>query len=165
MNIFHLTELGANRLTARQILAEPRLCLAFGFGTGLARKAPGTFGTLAGFPIYALLLLLPEGFYLPVTVLLSALGIGLCGYASQRLGDHDHGGIVYDEMAGLWLTLWAIPVTAQALIAGFVLFRLFDIVKPWPIRWLDRNVSGGLGIMLDDILAAVFANLLLHWWF
>ena len=136
--------------------------LSLGFGTGLAPKAPGTFGTLAGIPLYWLLQPLPLAGYLAVTLLLGLLGIWLCGHTARALGVHDHGGIVWDEIVGLLITLIAVPPDWRWLLAGFLLFRLFDILKPWPIRWLDHRVGGGFGIMIDDVLAGLFALICLH---
>lgn len=140
--------------------------LAFGFGTGLAKKAPGTWGTLAGLALMPLLYLLPLWLGLVVIVLASVFGIWLCGRVADDLGVHDHGGIVWDEMVGIWMTLILLPNTWQWWLLGFVLFRILDIFKPWPISWLDRHVDGGLGIMLDDMLAGLIAAALLYaaWW-
>lgn len=135
--------------------------LAFGFGTGLAKKAPGTWGTLAGLAVMPLLHWLPLPLALLLIVLASIFGIWLCGRVAEDLGVPDHGGIVWDEMVGIWLTLILLPNSLLWWVLGFVLFRILDIVKPWPISWLDRRVAGGLGIMLDDILAGVIAGLLL----
>lgn len=135
--------------------------LAFGFGTGLAREAPGTWGTLAGLAVMPLLYWLPLPLALLWIVLASIFGIWLCGRVAEDLGVHDHGGIVWDEMVGIWLTLILLPNSLMWWVLGFILFRILDIVKPWPISWLDRRLSGGLGIMLDDMLAGVIAGLLL----
>ncbi len=162
MSIF-LQTVGKNQLTPKQILADPVLFLAFGFGSGLARTAPGTFGTLAAVPVYGLLLLLSNDWvYSLAVVFVSVLGIWLCDVATKMLGEHDFGGIVWDEIAGFLLTMWFVPFSWQNLVLGFVLFRLFDIVKPWPIKTVDRQVSGGFGIMLDDILAGIYAGLILY---
>jgi len=136
--------------------------LAFGFGSGAMPKAPGTWGTLAALPFVLLWQQLPAGGYELVLLLSTLLGIWLCGRTSRDLGVHDHGGIVWDEFVGLWLTLWLAPPGWGWLLAGFLLFRLFDIWKPWPIRLADRHVHGGLGIMLDDILAGIMAWLVLQ---
>lgn len=160
MNIF-LDAVGANKLTPRQVLTDPVLFLAFGFGSGLARKAPGTFGTVAAIPLYCLLAQAPLPIYSLLTVLVTGVGIWICGVAAEKLAEHDFGGIVWDEIAGYLITLWLVPFSWAAVFWGFVLFRFFDIVKPWPIRWIDRKVHGGLGIMLDDVLAGVFAGVLL----
>ncbi len=135
--------------------------LAFGLGSGLSPFAPGTMGTLVAIPfIFPLRGLGVTGFWLAL-ILLFAFGVWLCGRVSQKLGVHDHGGIVWDEWLGFWLTAAFIPLTWPWLLAAFVLFRVFDILKPWPIRQLDKKVEGGLGIMIDDVVAAVFAILIL----
>ena len=140
--------------------------LAFGFGTGLAKKAPGTWGTLAGLALLPLLYLLPLWLGFVVIALASVFGIWLCGRVAEDLGVHDHGGIVWDEIVGIWITLILLPNTWQWWLLGFVLFRILDIIKPWPISWLDRHVDGGLGIMLDDMLAGLIAAAVLYavWW-
>lgn len=160
MNIF-LETVGANKLTPKQILQDPVLFLAFGFGSGLAKKAPGTFGTVAAIPLYCLFAQSPLWIYSVLTLLVTVLGVWICQVAADKLGEHDFGGIVWDEIAGYLITLWLVPFSWAAVFWGFVLFRVFDIAKPWPISWLDRHVQGGLGIMLDDVLAGVFAGLLL----
>jgi phosphatidylglycerophosphatase A len=139
--------------TFRQLLCSPTLLLAFGFGSGLSPKAPGTFGTLAAIPLWWLMVQLPLSSYLLIVLLAALAGIVICGRAAQQLGVHDHGGIVWDEFVGFWIAMTALPATWQSLVFGFVLFRLFDIAKPWPISWLDKKVSGGFGIMIDDIIA------------
>lgn len=136
--------------------------LAFGFGSGASPWAPGTMGTLAAVPLYFLMAHLPLPYYLLVLLVSFVLGCWLCGRTSSDLGVHDHGGIVWDEFVGYWLTMLALPVSLGWALAGFVLFRFFDIIKPWPIGWVDKRVHGGLGIMLDDVLAAVYAALILH---
>ena len=161
MSIFLNIDYGKNKLTARQILSDPVLFLAFGFGSGLAKKAPGTFGTLSAIPLYLMFAQANLLVYSLLTVIVTVVGVWICGRAAEKLGEHDFGGIVWDEIAGLLITLWLVPLTWQTLIAGFILFRFFDILKPWPIRWLDQHVYGGLGIMIDDVLAAVFAGGLL----
>ena len=157
MSIFLKQAIGSHQLSARQILTDPQLFLAFGFGSGLAKKAPGTFGTLAAIPLYLLMAQTSLVVYSLLTVIITLTGIWICGGAAKKLGEHDFGGIVWDEIAGLLITLWAVPFNWQNLLAGFILFRFFDIVKPWPIRWIDQKIHGGLGIMLDDVLAAFFA--------
>jgi len=133
--------------------------LAFGFGSGLVPLAPGTAGTLAAIPFGILLMAIPIYWQWLAVVVAFFLGIWICQRATDQLGVHDHGGIVWDEMVGFWLVLMFVPPTLAGFSGAFVLFRLFDIVKPWPIRWLDRKLKGGLGIMLDDVVAAVFAIL------
>ena len=150
-----------NRAPA-SIWRNPVHFLAFGLGSGAAPKAPGTFGTLAAIPIWYLFndwALMP---YLLLMVVTFVLGCWLCGKTSDDLGVHDHGGIVWDEFVGLWITLIAVPGGWYGVVSGFVLFRLLDILKPWPIKWADKRVEGGLGIMLDDVLAGIIASLCLH---
>jgi phosphatidylglycerophosphatase A len=131
---------------------------AFGFGSGLAPKAPGTFGTVAGMVIYLLLLQdLSLVSYLAMLLATTVLGIYLCHKTALDLKVHDHPGIVWDEFVGYWITMLMAPPGLVWLLLGFVFFRFFDIVKPWPISWLDRQVGGGFGIMVDDILAGFFA--------
>lgn len=140
--------------------------LAVGFGSGLAPKAPGTFGTLAALPLVWAMSYLPLSGFLVLTLVACVVGVYLCGKTAADCNEHDHPGIVWDEFAGLMITFIAVPFYWQTAVAGFVLFRFFDILKPWPISWLDKKVHGGLGIMLDDILAGAFAlvgmHLLLH---
>ena len=136
---------------------DPVQLAATGFGAGLSPRAPGTLGTVAAIPLYLLLAGLPTGAYLLATALVFLVGIPVCGAAARRMGVADHPAIVWDEFAGYLLTMTAAPRGWQWVLAGFVLFRLFDIAKPWPVRWADRRVHGGLGIMLDDVLAAGYA--------
>lgn len=145
-----------------RLLANPLHLLSLGFGSGLSPRAPGTLGTLVGVPLYLLLAPLPPALYLLVCAALFAIGVGLCHYSARALGVHDHPGIVWDEVVGYAVTMWAVPPGAWTVLAGFLCFRVFDIWKPWPVRSADRRVSGGFGIMLDDLLAAVYAGLTLH---
>jgi len=138
-------------------MSDPRHLLAFGLGSGLAPFAPGTFGTLAAIPLYWLMSSLPLWSYLVVTLLLFLFGCWLCGWSARDLGVHDHSGIVWDEVVGLLITMIAAPANWGAVAIGFVLFRLFDIWKPWPIRVVDARVGGGFGIMFDDVLAGIYA--------
>ena len=142
--------------------ARPFQFFAFGFGSGLSPWAPGTAGTVAAIPIYLLI----SGWSLPVYALFVAaallLGIWICEKASQELGVHDHSGIVWDEFVGYWITMWALPAEWPWVVAGFFVFRAFDVAKPWPISVLDKKVGGGFGIMIDDVLAGVFACAVLH---
>jgi phosphatidylglycerophosphatase A len=141
----------------RPDLGRPVQLLAFGFGAGCAPRAPGTVGTLLAVALYLPLSRLPLAWYSLLVVIMVLGGVWLCGRASSQLGVHDHPGIVWDEFAGLFITLWMAPDGLAWVAAGFLLFRLFDILKPWPIGWLDRRVRGGLGIMLDDVVAGLFA--------
>jgi phosphatidylglycerophosphatase A len=139
------------------VWSNPWHFLAFGLGSGTMRKAPGTWGTLAAMPFIVLLQMLPDWGYGLVLVLSALFGCWLCGKVARDLGVHDHEGIVWDEFVGIWITLWLVPAGLGWLVVGFVLFRVFDILKPWPISWIDRHIHGGVGIMLDDLLAGVFA--------
>ncbi len=131
--------------------------LAFGLGSGLSPIVPGTMGTLAAIPFYLLLTLLPWWAYAIVVVMASVLGVFLCGKAAELMNVHDHPGIVWDEFVGFWITMFLVPLHWQWVALGFVIFRFFDMLKPWPISIADRKVHGGFGIMLDDILAGVAA--------
>ena len=145
-------------------LSNPIHFLALGFGSGLIKPAPGTWGTLAAVPVYLLLLqILPSGLlpYLAVLLVSFIIGVYLCGKTAKDVGVHDHGAIVWDEFVGLWITMTLIPFSWLNLLLGFLLFRLFDIVKPWPIKLLDKHVHGGFGIMIDDVLAGIFAWVIL----
>ena len=141
----------------RQVFRSPVLFLAFGFGSGLAPRAPGTAGSLAAIPLYLALGRLPFAVYLALVILISLAGIWICQRASDELGVHDHPGIVWDEFAGFLVTMIPAPLSWLWVLVGFALFRLFDICKPWPISWVDRRCKGGLGIMLDDLIAGGFA--------
>lgn len=143
-------------------MKNPIHFLAIGFGSGLMPKAPGTFGTLAAIPVYLLLVQFDIWLYILATCIITVAGVFICDYTSKALGVHDHSGIVIDEVAGFLITMIAVPFQWQWILVGFVLFRLFDIVKPWPISWLDKRVQGGFGIMIDDVLAGVFALICLQ---
>ena len=145
--------------TIGPIWRHPVYFLAFGFGSGAVPKAPGTAGTLVAVGIYLLLPPLSALTYGLMLVLTFVLGIYLCGKTSMDLGVHDHGGIVWDEFVGYWITMFMAPVGWLWVLLGFGLFRLLDIVKPWPISWVDKELKGGLGIMLDDGLAGIMAAL------
>jgi phosphatidylglycerophosphatase A len=144
------------------LLKNPIHLLSVGFGSGLAKKAPGTFGTIAALPFWYALQFLSPVYYIVVLLAAFALGVYLCGATAKALGVHDHGGIVWDEFVGLWIALFMVPMNIYWIALGFALFRLFDIWKPWPIRVLDAKVHGGFGIMIDDVLAGVYAYLVLQ---
>ena len=144
------------------LLRNPLHFLSLGFGSGLAPAAPGTCGTLASIPLYLLLAQLDLPFYLAFVLLGFGIGVYLCQYTSDALGVHDHSGIVWDEFVGFWITMIAVPSTWQWILAGFVLFRVFDIIKPWPVRIADEKMKGGFGIMFDDVLAGLYALGCMH---
>lgn len=141
---------------------------AFGLGSGYSPKAPGTLGSLVAVVLFAGLAALPLPLYIAVILVSTLAGIGICHAAAERMGVHDHGGIVWDEFVGQWIALLPlVPVaiwdarTLLAVAIGFGLFRLFDIWKPWPVRWADHKVDGGFGIMLDDLIAGAMAAIVL----
>jgi phosphatidylglycerophosphatase A len=146
----------------KQLLANPNHLFAFGFGSGLVKKAPGTFGTLAAIPFFLLLQNLSWPLYLSWLLVAFALGVFWCDRSSKALGVHDHGGIVWDEFVGFWITMFMAPTGWIWIVLGFFLFRFFDILKPWPINWLDKKVHGGFGIMIDDTLAGIYALIVLQ---
>lgn len=141
-----------------ELVRSPTLMLAFGFGSGLSRLAPGTVGTIAAIPLWWLLTQLSPPLYLATVLVAAIIGVSICGRAAEQMGVHDHAGIVWDEFVGFWITMAFFPISPVSLMLGFCLFRLFDIWKPWPISWLDKNMSGGLGIMIDDIVAGLTAG-------
>lgn len=144
--------------TFKELIQSPVLLLGFGFGSGLASKGPGTFGTLLGLLLFLPILVWSETLAWTILAISTVAGIWICDRASKILGVHDHGGIVWDEFVGIWLVLLCLPEqNGWYWLFAFVAFRIFDIAKPWPISWADRSVSGGFGIMLDDVLAAVVA--------
>ena len=145
----------------RTVLTDPVNFLAFGFGTGLAPFAPGTVGSIPGLLLFWLTLDFGLYVQLGIAAAMTLIGVWICGESARRIGVHDHGGIVWDEIVGMYVTLLAAPVTVTGFVIAFVLFRVMDIVKPWPIRDLDHSIHGGLGIMLDDLVAALYAALLL----
>ena len=145
----------------RSALRDPVHLLALGFGSGLAPVAPGTFGSVVGLLLG--LAVAPLGWWtaLSVTVLVTVAGVWICGESARRLGVHDHPAIVWDEVAGMMIVLLAAPRTWWGIALAFALFRLLDVWKPWPIREVDHGMRGGLGIMLDDVMAALMAAALL----
>ena len=148
----------------RALLASPAGWLACGFGSGLAPVAQGTFGSLAALLPWLLLRELPLPIYLVVLLLGFAAGVWACNVASRALGVADHRSLVWDEFIGQWvalLPLLVLPAPWWAIVLGFLLFRLFDVWKPWPISWLDRRVKGGMGVMVDDVVAGEFAAVVL----
>lgn len=134
-------------------LKHPAVLLATGFGIGLIRYAPGTWGSLPGVAAAWFTAALPWYWALCCWLLAAAAGVAICAAAQQRLGVCDHGGIVWDEIVGMWLALLWLPFEVLSVLLAFVLFRLLDILKPWPISWVDAQVSGGVGVVLDDVLA------------
>lgn len=160
-------------------LSNPIHLAAVGFGSGLAPIAPGTFGTIAAIPFFYLLSGLCIQWYIAVLIVTSVVGFWLCDVTSDAMGVHDHKAIVWDEFVGFWITMLPALIYYQegktdglspliCVAIGFVLFRFFDVLKPFPISWLDRKVEGGFGIMIDDIVAGIFAAiglfLIIQYW-
>ena len=141
----------------RLLASHPAHLLAFGFGAGLVPKAPGTAGTLVAIPLFAALMYTPEIVHYVVLLALFLIGLPVCARANRALGVDDHGSIVWDEIVAFMLVLEFTPLAWHWWLAAFLLFRLFDIWKPFPIRQLDAKVGGGFGVMLDDLLAALYA--------
>lgn len=143
-------------------MKNPVHFLALGFGSGLIPLMPGTFGSLAAIPILLAMSFVDIYVFLAITLASFLIGIYLCGKTANDMRMHDHGSIVWDEIAGMMVVFIAIPITTLNIIIGFLLFRFFDILKPWPIRVFDKKVHGGFGIMIDDIVAGAMACLCMH---
>ncbi|MGL5741565.1 MAG: phosphatidylglycerophosphatase A family protein [Legionella sp.] len=139
----------------KKVFQDPMYFIAFGFGSGLMATAPGTWGTLAAIPVYLILTWTHWAVYLFFTIIAFIFGVLVCDRVSKDLGVHDYKGIVLDEVVGYLLTMFMAPQGLIWIICGFILFRIFDIWKPQPIGFVDQKVRGGLGIMLDDVLAAI----------
>lgn len=152
---------------AADLIRSPSLAAAFGLGAGLSPVAPGTAGTVLAVPLWWLLSDVGAVAYLGLTGVAFIFGLWVCGRAQIRLDRHDHPGIVVDEIVGFMLALAAVPVSVPWVLGAFVLFRALDILKPWPIGWLDRRVAGALGVMLDDLAAGILTALVVlasrHW--
>lgn len=147
----------SEQISSKTVFTQPVHFLAFGFGSGLSPFAPGTAGTIFAVVLYLLLEQLPLAAYLLMLLITFSAGIYLCGRSAKMLGVHDHGGIVWDEFVGYWITMLVAPSGWVWIVIGFILFRLFDILKPFPINLFDKHVDGGLGIMIDDAIAGSFA--------
>lgn len=149
------------RPTPAFVFSHPAHIVAFGFGAGLAPQAPGTFGTLLGWAIAWAVPTESAGILLIVAAALFLLGIWACEITGRHLGVADHPAMVWDEVVAFLVILAIVPRTYFWQLSAFVAFRFFDIVKPPPIRYLERRYGGGLGVMVDDIVAALFTLLLL----
>ncbi|CAM4456570.1 MAG: Phosphatidylglycerophosphatase A [Legionellaceae bacterium] len=149
-------------IAPRSIWQKPLHFIAFGFGSGAMPYMPGTFGTLMAIPFYLMLQKLPFYGYLSIVTFATLFGIWMCDKVSKELNESDPPGMVWDEIAGFGITMIGAPHSGYSILIGFILFRFFDILKPGPIGWIDRNVKGGLGIMLDDIVAGICACICLH---
>ena len=145
-----------------KLLQNPAHLLSLGFGSGLSPKMPGTMGTVVAVVLFLLLPTLDWKIYSAIVIVSFLIGIGLCDYTAKALNVHDHPGIVWDEIVGYFITMFMVPKTWLWILVGFVLFRLFDIWKPWPISVADKRLRGGLGIMLDDVIAGIFALIIIQ---
>lgn len=143
------------------LLSNPLHFIALGFGTGLSPVAPGTVGTVVGFPLFLLLGVFDVAVQWGVVAVLFVFGCHVCDVAGRALGVADHGGIVWDEIVAYCMVLMTVPQHWVWWLAAFAAFRFFDIVKPWPIGWLDRRFKNGFGVMVDDLMAAIYAVLVL----
>ncbi len=141
------------------LLSHPAHFFALGFGSGLAPQAPGTFGTLVGLLLFWLISSYPLNLQLLIIATLFVIGIYFCHKTSQDLGVADHGAIVWDEIVAIMLVLTITPAHWSTWLMAFILFRLFDIWKPFPIRHFDVKLKHGFGVMFDDLLAAIYAGL------
>ncbi len=141
---------------------HPKFWFTFGFGTGLLPFAPGTWGTLPGIPIYFLLQFLSPVSYFSVVLFLTIIGFWFCDIGCKALGVYDHKAIVWDEIVGYLFTMFMVPLSWKWIVVGFVLFRIFDILKPWPISWLEKHFKSGIGVMLDDVAAGIFAFICMY---
>jgi len=150
------------KVNFKELIKRPVCFLGLGFGSGLAPFAPGTFGTLAAIPIYLLMQNLSLMVYLTLTLVAFVVGIWICQQSANWLGKEDPSAVVWDEIVGYLVTMIAAPTGWLWIVVGFVLFRIFDILKPWPISVADREIHGGLGIMVDDVLAGIFAAVILQ---
>lgn len=133
------------------------------FGAGLSPKAPGTMGTLAAIPLAAALMWMGSLVHMGFTVILTLFAFWACEQYERQKGGHDHPEVVIDEVVGYLITMVWLPLTWQSLLAGFIFFRFFDILKPWPISWMDRKIPGGVGVVIDDVAAGLVSSLLLQY--
>lgn len=161
-SIFNIKDYSKQPPTPDSVWQNPLHFIAFGFGSGTIPFAPGTWGTVIAIPFYLAMQSLSSMMYLVITLAVIAGSIWICHRATQDIGIHDHPGMCLDEIVGYLVTMFNAPHGWQWILMGFLLFRVFDIVKPWPIRQIDAHVSGGLGIILDDVAAGIASCLLLQ---
>lgn len=146
----------------QSIWQKPSHFIAFGFGSGALPFAPGTFGTLVAIPFYLILSRFNLTIYFIALAIITFLSIQLCERVSKDIQVNDHQGMCLDEIVGFLFAMIAVPSHFLLILTGFLLFRLFDIWKPWPIRWVDQHIHGGLGMILDDVLAGILSCVILH---
>lgn len=150
-------------ISPNKVFSNPIHFIAFGFGAGLIKFLPGTFGTLVGVILYLILhSVLPFLLYIIFLFIFTFFSIWICGKSAKMLGVHDYPGIVLDEIVGFLWCMVAVQPSWYTILLAFIIFRIFDIWKPWPIRWLDQNLRGGWGIVLDDVLAGIFTFIVLQ---
>jgi phosphatidylglycerophosphatase A len=145
-----------------KVWRDPLYFTAFGFGSGAIPIAPGTFGTLLAIPFYLLFQPLPLVAYIIFTIVFFIASSLICERVSREIHEHDHPGMCIDEFAGFFVTMINAPHGWGWILLGFVLFRVFDIWKPWPINVIDRKVHGGFGMVLDDVVAGLFAMMIIQ---
>ncbi len=150
------------KIQPHTLLKDPGHLLSMGFGSGLAPIASGTFGTLAAIPIYVAAHYYSVTVFVILTLVSIVAGIYLCERTTKALGVNDHSAIVWDEFAGFFVTMLWVPMNVSTIVAGFFLFRLFDIVKPWPASYVDKKIHSGLGVMMDDVIAGLYASGVLY---
>ena len=149
-------------VSKKEVLRHPVFLLAFGFGSGFVPKAPGTAATIVAIPFHLIFINFPAWLHGTIIVLAFLLGIWVCDKTSEYLGVHDHKAIVWDEFVGYWITVFFLPFNWLWIILGFIVFRILDILKPWPIKLIDAKVQGGVGVMLDDLIAGIMGAAFLH---
>ena len=157
MSIFRMNKYKDRKPVPRSVWTNPIHFVACGFGVGTIPWMPGTFGTLVGVALYLVLSPLPIWAYVLITAVLIVIGVFICDITNRDFGTDDHPAAVWDEIATFLIVMIAVPKTWYFILIGFLLFRFFDIVKPWPIGWIDKNIHGGVGVMLDDVVAALFS--------
>lgn len=162
MNTHFLNNQKKTTISLDSIWTNPVHFVACGFGIGAIPYCPGTFGTVIGIPLVIVLSHYSVLSYFVVCFILFCVGIYLCGRTNHDFGTTDHPAAVFDEIATFPVVMIGIPTHWFFLLVGFFLFRFFDIVKPWPIRWVDKNIHNGFGVMFDDLLAAIFSSIILH---
>lgn len=146
----------------QKVWQDPLYFIAFGLGSGTIPFAPGTFGTLMAIPFYLLLEPLPLKIYVSFVVIFIVISSLICAKVSRAIKVHDHPGMCIDEFAGFFVTMINAPHGIGWIVLGFLLFRLFDIWKPWPISFIDEHMHGGFGMVLDDVLAGIYALVIIQ---
>lgn len=152
----------SKQLLEHKVWKNPWHFIAFGFGSGLLPVMPGTYATLVAIPIFLVLQSFGWIFYAIATLVITVFGMWLSEKVSKEIGIHDYPGMNFDEIVGYLVTMFLAPASLIWVIIGFCLFRLFDILKPWPINWVDKNVKGGVGVILDDVIAGLLSFIVIQ---